>query len=57
MRFSIVGKLPKYWTAPDDLAPGMFKKPSAKRLAKRINKKRLKQPNEIARSTKKKGVF
>lgn len=57
MRFSVDKKIPKYWIAPDDLVHGTFKKPSAKRLANRVNKKRLKQPNEIVRSpTKKRSV-
>lgn len=54
MRFSVDQKLPQYWVAPKDLSPGKFKKPSAKRLANRINKRRMKQPNEIAKASKKK---
>lgn len=41
-RFYETGKLNKYWTAPDNLTAGKFKKPSAKRLSKKgtkINKK------------------
>ncbi len=39
----------KYWKAPDGLEPEKFKKPSAKRLANRVNKRRNRQPNEIAK--------
>ena len=48
------GKKPfTYWQAPEGLQPETFKKPSAKRLANRIlaAKKRVKQPNEIARDS------
>lgn len=48
------GKNPfTYWRAPEGLQPETFKKPSAKRLANRIlaAKKRVKQPNEIARDS------
>lgn len=41
----------KYWEAPKDLIPEKFKKPSAKRLADRVRKKKMKQPNEIARDS------
>lgn len=41
----------KYWKAPKDLVAEKFKKPSAKRLANRAGKKRMKQPNEIARDS------
>ncbi len=51
MRYTATGKLPLYWTAPTDLKAGVFKKPSAKRLARRVNKKRIRQANEIARSS------
>lgn len=40
-----------YWKAPEGLQPETFKKPSAKRLANRVNKRRNKQPNEIARDS------
>lgn len=36
----------KYWTAPPDTVPQTFKKPSAKRLAKRATKIRTKSANE-----------
>lgn len=40
-----------YWKAPEGLQPEKFKKPSAKRLANRVKKRRTKQPNEIARDS------
>lgn len=41
------GGLPvKYWTAPTDTVPQTFKKPSAKRLAKRAAKIKTKSANE-----------
>lgn len=40
-----------YWKAPEGLQPEKFKKPSAKRLANRVRKRRNKQPNEIARDS------
>ena len=45
-RFYDSGYFPKYWKAPDDLEPQQFKKPSAKRLAKkgkRINDNKYKK--------------
>lgn len=42
---------PKYWKAPPDIKPQVFKKPSAKRLANRVNKIREKQPNEKAKDS------
>ncbi|MGN1164174.1 MAG: transposase [Candidatus Ornithospirochaeta sp.] len=44
---------PKRWKAPADTKPQEFKKPSAKRLANRMNKKREKQTNEMARYSNK----
>lgn len=38
-----------YWKLPEGTVKGEFKKPSAKRLKKRVEKKRQKQPNELAR--------
>lgn len=38
-----------YWTAPKDLEPEIKKNPSAKRLAKRVQKKRRKTGNEKAK--------
>ena len=35
---------PKVWTAPEGTVPQVFKKPSAKRLANRIAKKKPLQP-------------
>ena len=40
---------PKVWTAPEGTLPQVFKKPSAKRLANRVAKKKPLQPNEQAR--------
>lgn len=41
------GEVPvKYWTAPPDTTPQKFKKPSAKRLAKRATKVKTKSANE-----------
>ncbi len=49
LRFSISGKLPFYWKAPDGLAAEIFKKSSAKRIANRLAKRKKLQPNEIAK--------
>lgn len=49
LRFAMSGTLPFYWTAPDSLAAETFKKPSAKRIKKRMEKKQKLQPNEIAK--------
>ena len=48
MRFALTNKLPNFWTAPKNLAQGSFKKPSAKRLANAVNKRRELQPNVVA---------
>ena len=40
----------KYWEAPHDLEPEEFKKPSAKRLANRVSKKKAKTMNQKAKS-------
>lgn len=40
-----------YWTAPKDLKPEKFKKPSAKRLVKRVSKKKKKTDNQKAKSS------
>ena len=40
-----------YWKAPIDIDPEVFKKPSAKRLSNRINKKKLKNKNQEAKTT------
>ena len=40
-----------YWQAPTGLQPETFKKPSAKRLATRVLKKKAKQPNEVAKKS------
>ena len=53
MRF-IEGKAKfSYWKAPEGTVKGDFKKPSAKRLKNRVEKKRKKQPNELARDSHK----
>lgn len=41
----------KYWTAPTDLKPEHFAKPSAKKLSKRANKKKAKTKNQEAKSS------
>lgn len=59
MRYSLIGKLPSYWKAPDDLEPSKFKEPSAKRIENRMSRVKKAQPNEVARAyprKKKKGV-
>lgn len=42
-----------FWKAPEGTTKGEFKKPSAKRLKNRVEKKRKKQPNEVARDSHK----
>lgn len=49
LRFVVSGVLPFYWKAPEDLEAECFKKPSAKRIKKRMEKKTKLQPNEIAK--------
>lgn len=44
----------KYWQAPDGLEPEHFKKPSAKRLSNRVNKKKAKSKNQEAKDAYKK---
>lgn len=39
----------KYWKVTSDTKPQVFKKPSAKRIIKRISKKKTLQPNEKSR--------
>lgn len=51
MRFALTKQLPNFWQAPPNLVHGVFKKPSAKRLANRVNKKRKLQPNEVAKDS------
>lgn len=51
LKYAKVGTLPEYWSAPVDLEPGQFKKPSAKRIERRMSRINKKQPNEIARSS------
>lgn len=46
------GKLKlKYWKAPEDIEPEKFKKPSAKRLSNRVNKKKIKTKNQEAKTS------
>lgn len=55
-RFYETGKLNKFWVAPDDLKPEEFKKPSAKRLAKKgdkINKRQQERLKQKEKDTKK----
>ena len=40
-----------YWKAPEGLHSEQFKKPSAKRLTNKVLKKKVLQPNEIARNS------
>lgn len=51
LKYAKLSALPEYWSAPEDLEPGRFKKPSAKRIERRMNRINKKQPNEIARSS------
>lgn len=53
IRYCSTGKGIEYWRAPSGLKPSEFRKPSAKRLSNRVNKKRQKSPNEIAKDTHK----
>lgn len=50
MRYSETGVKLKWWTAPEGLTPEKFKKPSAKRLANRVSKKRQIPVNQKAKS-------
>lgn len=52
LRYAEKGKVPKYWSAPIDIEPERFKKPSAKRLANRERRKAEKTVNEVARKYK-----
>lgn len=45
------GIIEKYWVAPPDTVPQKFKRPSAKRLANRVNKGKEKTANEKAKSS------
>ena len=40
-----------FWKKPDDLKPEVKKKPSAKRLSNKVNKKKPKNPNKDAKSS------
>ncbi len=46
LRYCEKGLKVRYWTAPSEMVPEKFKKPSAKRLANRVQKKQLKPVNE-----------
>lgn len=41
----------KYWSAPEDMKPEEFTKPSAKKLSKRAAKKKVKTKNQEAKSS------
>ena len=51
LRYFKTGIAVKYWVAPPDTVPQKFKKPSAKRLANRVNKAKTKSANETAKSS------
>ena len=51
MRYTVKRTEFKEWKAPEGTKPETFKKPSAKRLANRENKKMAKSVNEIARDS------
>lgn len=51
----------QYWHAPDNIEPERRKKPSAKRLTNRVNRKKHKSPNQLSKESyrgnyKKRGV-
>lgn len=50
LRYSEKGLKVKYWTAPDGTAPERFRKPSAKQLRNRVERRRRKSANEVART-------
>lgn len=52
LRYCEKGVPSRYWTIPEGAVAEKFKKPSAKRLKNRVEKKRLKSANEIARNYK-----
>lgn len=52
LRYCEKGVPVKYWTAPKATVSETFKKPSAKRLKNRVERKRLKSVNELARNYK-----
>ena len=57
LKFKKSGKLPTYWKVPEGLEAETFKKPSAKRIANRLKKRKDLQPNEIAkRGYRRKGM-
>lgn len=57
LKFKKSGKLPTYWKVPEGLEAETFKKPSAKRIANRLKKRKNLQPNEIAkRGYRRKGM-
>ena len=57
LKYKKNGELPTYWKVPESLEAESFKKPSAKRIANRLNKRKKLQPNEIAKKGyKRKGI-
>lgn len=38
LEYAKLGALPEYWSAPEDLEPDRFKKPSAKQIERRMNR-------------------
>ncbi len=53
LKFVESEKVPFYWSAQRTLEPETFKKPSAKKIENRINKREKLQPNEIAKKATK----
>ncbi len=53
LKFVESEKVPFYWSAQRTLEPETFKKPSAKKIENRINKREKLQPNEIAKKLQK----
>lgn len=48
-RFHETGRLNKYWTAPDNLEPEIFKKPNWKRLTKKGRKLNIKMKESMGK--------
>ena len=51
LRFMSSGKRPAYWKAPEGTMAQTFKKPSAKRITKRVMNHRKKSKNEMVRDS------
>lgn len=51
MKYKMSGKKVVYWTAPNNISPQQFKKPSWKRILNRLNKKKIKSANEATKSS------